>query len=122
MLTRGQGRARVRAKARAGQGGQGGQPRSGLGHRPRRQRPGPGDEPEGAARRTRRSPGQDTGQGQTRSQVILGAAERGFANRGYTKVYREYHTVAEEALNKDEIPGGYRFYVRRYFQLIRPRD
>jgi len=34
----------------------------------------------------------------------------------------EYHTVAEEALNKDEIPGGYRFYVRRYFQLIRPRD
>ena len=38
------------------------------------------------------------------------------------KVYREYHTVAEEALNKDEIPGGYRFYVRRYFQLIRPRE
>lgn len=66
--------------------------------------------------------GQDTGQGQSRSQVILGAAERGFANRGYTKVYREYHTVAEEALNKDEIPGGYRFYVRRYFQLIRPRE
>jgi hypothetical protein len=30
--------------------------------------------------------------------------------------------VAEEALNKDESPGGYRFYVRRYFQLIRPRD
>ena len=57
-----------------------------------------------------------------RSEVILGAAERGFASRGYQKVYREYHTVAEEALNKDEIPGGYRFYVRRYFQLIRPRE
>src|SRR5262249_35962530 len=66
--------------------------------------------------------GKDTGQGGSRSEVILGAAERGFASRGYTKVYREYHTVAEEALNKDEIPGGYRFYVRRYFQLIRPRD
>jgi hypothetical protein len=66
--------------------------------------------------------GQDTGQGGSRSEVIQGAAERGFANRGYQKVYREYHTVAEEALNKDEIPGGYRFYVRRYFQLIRPRD
>ena len=52
----------------------------------------------------------------------LGAAERGFASKGYNKVYREYHTVAEEALEKDEIPGGYRFYVRRYFQLIRPRD
>jgi len=66
--------------------------------------------------------GNDTGQGGTRSEVILGAAERGFASKGYTKVYREYHTVAEEALEKDEIPGGYRFYVRRYFQLIRPRD
>lgn len=66
--------------------------------------------------------GNDTGQGGSRSEVILGAAERGFASKGYTKVYREYHTVAEEALEKDEIPGGYRFYVRRYFQLIRPRD
>ena len=66
--------------------------------------------------------GQDTGQGSSRSEVIQGAAERGFTSRGYQKVYREYHTVAEEALNKDEIPGGYRFYVRRYFQLIRPRE
>lgn len=66
--------------------------------------------------------GAETGQGGSRSEVILGAAERGFSSRGYTKVYREYHTVAEEALEKDEIPGGYRFYVRRYFQLIRPRD
>ena len=66
--------------------------------------------------------GQDTGQGASRSEVIQGAAERGFSSRGYTKVYREYHAVAEEALVKDEIPGGYRFYVRRYFQLIRPRE
>jgi hypothetical protein len=66
--------------------------------------------------------GQDTGQGGSRSEVIQGAAERGFASKGYTKVYREYHTVAEEALNKDEIPGGYRSYVRRYFELIRPRE
>jgi hypothetical protein len=66
--------------------------------------------------------GNDTGQGGSRSEVILGAAERGFASRGYEKVFREYHTVAEEALDKDEIPGGYRFYVRRYFQLIRPRE
>jgi hypothetical protein len=66
--------------------------------------------------------GQDTGQGSSRSEVIQGAAERGFTSRGYQKVYREYHTVAEEALAKDEIPGGYRSYVRRYFELIRPRD
>jgi hypothetical protein len=66
--------------------------------------------------------GSDTGQGGTRSQVILGAAQRGFASSGYKKVYTEYHQVAEESLAKDDIPGGYRFYVKRYFQLIRPRD
>lgn len=66
--------------------------------------------------------GQDTGQGPARSEVIESAAERGFASGHYAKVYREYHTVAEESLSKEEIPGGYRFYVRRYFQLIRPRD
>ena len=66
--------------------------------------------------------GSDTGQGGSRSQVILGAAQRGFVSKGYKKVYTEYHQVAEESLAKDDIPGGYRFYVKRYFQLIRPRD
>jgi len=66
--------------------------------------------------------GQDTGQGNQRSESIRAAAERGFVSRGYKKVYREYQPVAEEAIERDEIPGGYRGYVRRYFQLIRPRD
>jgi hypothetical protein len=66
--------------------------------------------------------GVDTGQGEASSQVIYGAAERGFVGRGYKKVYTDYQTVAEESLAKDEIPPGYRFYVKRYFQLIRPRD
>ncbi len=66
--------------------------------------------------------GADTGQGAASSQVIYGAAERGFVGRGYKKVFSDYQTVAEESLAKDDIPPGYRFYVRRYFQLIRPRD
>jgi hypothetical protein len=66
--------------------------------------------------------GTDAVQGGTRSQVILGAAERGFASRDYRTVFTEYHQVAEESLAKDDIPGGYRFYVKRYFQLIRPRE
>jgi hypothetical protein len=66
--------------------------------------------------------GQNAGSGPSRSQVIQGAAQRGFVGRGYKKVYTEYHNVAEESLNKDDLPGGYRFYVRRYFQLIRPRE
>lgn len=64
----------------------------------------------------------DTGQGASTSEVIHGAAQRGFVGRGYQKVFTDYHGVAEQALSHDEVPPGYRFYVRRYFQLIRPRD
>lgn len=66
--------------------------------------------------------GADTGQGAASSQVIYGAAERGFVGHGYKQVFTDYQTVAEQTLSQDEIPSGYRFYVRRYFQLIRPRD
>lgn len=59
--------------------------------------------------------------GPTRSQVIVGAAEGGFASAGYRKVYGDYRTHAEEWIERDEVPAGYRFYVRRYFQLVRPR-
>jgi hypothetical protein len=65
---------------------------------------------------------QDTGEGTASSQVIYGAAERGFTGRGYKQVYTDYKTVAEKVMNEEQIPPGYRFYVQRYFQLIRPRD
>jgi len=121
------------SKGQGGQGNQGGgQGNGGDGHgdSPNQRGFGHGhdDKMQGAATNPKvgtqdtQVAGQDTGQGGSRSEVIQGAAERGFASRGYTRVFREYHTVAEEALNRDEIPGGYRFYVRRYFQLIRPRD
>ncbi len=66
--------------------------------------------------------GLDTQQGGSNSKVIYGAAERGFKGGGYKKVYTDYHTVAEQQINKDQVPDGYRFYVHRYFQLIRPRE
>jgi hypothetical protein len=66
--------------------------------------------------------GIDTQQGPSNSQVILSAAERGFKGTGYKKVFKDYHTVAEQQINKDQVPDGYRFYVHRYFQLIRPRE
>lgn len=66
--------------------------------------------------------GIDSGQGPSNSEVILSAAERGFKGKPYKKVYTDYHTVAEQQINKDQIPDGYRFYVQRYFQLIRPRE
>jgi hypothetical protein len=66
--------------------------------------------------------GIDSGQGESTSEVVFGAAERGFSGGGYRKVYTDYKTVAEEVMQSDQIPPGYRFYVRRYFQLIRPRE
>jgi len=66
--------------------------------------------------------GVDTGEGTASAEVIYGAAQRGFVGKGYEQVFTEYQSVAEQVLDKDEIPPGYRFYVRRYFQLIRPRE
>jgi len=60
--------------------------------------------------------------GPSRSEVILGAADRGFVSEDYERVYVDYERHAEEVLEQDQVPGGYRFYVRRYFQLIRPRE
>ena len=122
MLSKGQGGGgSSQGSGQGGSGGQGqGQPGRGWGE---------GHDPKTQAGATNPKMGtQDTqvqgadANGGSRSQVILGAAERGFASRGYRKVYTEYHQVAEESLAKDEIPGGYRFYVKRYFQLIRPRE
>ena len=63
-----------------------------------------------------------TTDGPTTSEVILSAADRGFVGEGYQDVYTNYENHAEEVLERDEVPPGYRFYVRRYFQLIRPRE
>jgi hypothetical protein len=118
MLSKGQGSAGQGEQAGGDGTGQAGR-KWGEGHDPKLQ--GNATNPKMGTEDTQVQ-GADTGQGGSRSQVILGAAERGFASRGYKRVYTEYHQVAEESLVKDEIPGGYRFYVKRYFQLIRPRE
>jgi hypothetical protein len=65
---------------------------------------------------------QDTGQGSSTEKSILVAAEKGFRGSGYKQVFTKYRTKAEETMTKEEVPDGYRFYVKRYFQLIRPGD
>lgn len=62
------------------------------------------------------------GAGPTTSETILGSAERGFASRGYKKVFSDYTSVAEEVMTKERVPPGYRFFVKRYFNLIKPRE
>ncbi|WP_437721497.1 hypothetical protein [Sorangium sp. So ce861] len=114
-----------------GQEGQGsGQGNQGGGNQPGGDGAGSGRGGEVAGKRTDpkmgtqdvQAQGLDTQQGPSNSEVILSAAERGFKGTGYKKVFTDYHTVAEQQINKDQIPDGYRFYVNRYFQLIRPRE
>ena len=62
------------------------------------------------------------GAGPSRSQTILGASERGFANRHYREAYNDYVSAVEEVISQERLPPGYRYYVKRYFQLIRPRE
>lgn len=61
------------------------------------------------------------GTGPSRSEVIRGGAARGFATRDYERVYGDYASHAEESLERDRVPPGYRTFVERYFDLIRPR-
>lgn len=62
------------------------------------------------------------GEGPSKSQVIRSASEKGFANREYKDVYGDYSSVVEEVMEREDVPPGYRYYVKRYFELIKPRD
>ena len=85
----------------------------------------PGDKRPGRTSRlkTRRKDhhvaGKESG-GPMDQEVILGAAERGFAKTEYRDVFTKYRDVREEELARDRVPAGYRRYVYRYFDLIRP--
>jgi hypothetical protein len=61
------------------------------------------------------------GDGDSRSKVVMTAAQKGFASRAYREVHQDYAEVVEDALEKEHIPPGKRTYVRKYFDLIRPR-
>ncbi|MGB0592409.1 MAG: hypothetical protein ACPGU1_22215, partial [Myxococcota bacterium] len=61
------------------------------------------------------------GEGSSKSRVVFSAAKKGFASREWGAVHQDYTSVVEEALDAQSIPAGKRRYVRRYFDLIRPR-
>ena len=62
------------------------------------------------------------GRGPSRSAVIYDAASRGFGARAYQRVHADYAAHAEQELEREPLPPGYRFYVRRYFDLIQPPE
>ena len=62
------------------------------------------------------------GEGPSRRETILTSAKKGFAQTSYKKVYTDYKKVVEEVLTQEKVPQGYKYYVKRYFQRIKPHS
>jgi hypothetical protein len=87
-----------------------------------------GGDPLGARERTSGARGQQheiklrDGAGPSRSEVIEAGAHKGFARSEYERVFQDYSAAVEESLDTTAVPPARRYLVRRYFQLIRPRE
>src|SRR5690606_13200267 len=130
-------------RARGGQGskqawrpGQGGQGKPGQGKQPG----GQGNQPGGSSWGTGHDPdllGDPTarqgntkdeavsgvhGKGPSVRETILSSAQKGFASQSYKQVYARYKTIVEEVINAEKVPSGYKYYVKKYFQKIKPHE
>jgi hypothetical protein len=56
------------------------------------------------------------------ARYFRGLPEKGEAAAKYREVYRNYEKQARHSLNKEEIPLGYREYIRKYFDSVRPKE
>lgn len=81
-----------------------------------------GEESEIDSRRVDTKVDVEAGEGPSRAEIIKSASEEGFATTDYKDVYVDYSSVVEEVMEKEKIPAGYRYYVKRYFQLIKPQE
>lgn len=63
------------------------------------------------------------GAGETASQLLPGAtSDDAKARRKYKDLYEAMAPAAEEAVQQENIPLGSRYFVKRYFEAIRPRE
>ena len=62
------------------------------------------------------------GKGPSTKESILSAAQKGFSSRSYRDVYARYKTIVEEVINAEKVPSGYKYYVKKYFQKIKPHE
>ena len=60
------------------------------------------------------------GDGASLIEVVRGAASDGMAAAGYREASEAAARLAEDTIHAEEIPLGYRIYIKRYFRNIRP--
>lgn len=62
------------------------------------------------------------GEGPVESEVEVTEGETSDSQIAAKEMYEEYAAVAEQAIEREEIPLSHRFHVKRYFQAIRPAE
>ena len=62
------------------------------------------------------------GEGESLSQMLPSAGDASKSNRRYKELYDAMAPAAEDAAQQENIPLGSRFFIKRYFESIRPRE
>ncbi len=79
----------------------------------------------------RHAPGKDAqakqlagrlGEGESLSQFAPSAGDASKSSRRYKEIYDAMAPAAEDAAQQENIPLGSRFFIRRYFESIRPKE
>ena len=62
------------------------------------------------------------GEGESLSQMLPSAGDKSKSQRRYKELYEALAPAAEEAVVQENIPLGSRFFIKRYFESIRPKE
>lgn len=62
------------------------------------------------------------GKGETLQQFLPGIADASKSKRRYKELYEAMAPAAEDAVVQENIPLGSRFFIKRYFESIRPKE
>lgn len=66
--------------------------------------------------------GENSGQGDSETEMLPGEREEQPAEREYRANLERYESLQESSLDSEPVPAGQKQLIRRYFQLIRPRE
>ncbi|HUS64395.1 MAG TPA: hypothetical protein VMZ28_07615 [Kofleriaceae bacterium] len=118
-----------KGQGKNGQGNQPGQQPGGPGNQPGGTQWGDGEGPELLGDATKKKGNTEDesvsgihGKGPSTRETILSAAQKGFATQSYKQVYGKYKAIVEEVMNAEKVPSGYKYYVKKYFQKIKPHE
>ena len=62
------------------------------------------------------------GDGPTLQESLTAAGDHSKSNRPYKELYEAMAPAAQDAVLQENIPLGSRFFIKRYFEAIRPRE